>query len=357
MSIQNDIDNYEAWLRKQCNVVERDLSRKRKRMAESAFVFLRATYYRWARKIEDWCPELRDAPQVLAVGDVHAENFGIWRDKEGRLVWGINDFDEAAPMPYLFDLVRLATSVRLASKLPLNSAEVAKAILRGYRRGLKNPRPTLLGEHKGWMRPLLDYSGKASKKFWRKVHEYPQAKSVPKVVVARLEQSLPRHADVQRFSRRSVGGGSLGRPRFVAVATWRGGYALREAKAFVTSAWNWAHGDRPDHSSFMKLANGPHRSPDPFLETRGNFIYRRIAADSRKIEFGRGAGRRLHRALLESMGFDLGAIHAGQKRHVDEIRRDLKNRPAGWLAAASHSAAEQVRREYKSWRQTYREKR
>jgi uncharacterized protein (DUF2252 family) len=23
------------------------------------------------------------------------ENFGAWRDVEGRLIWGINDFDEA----------------------------------------------------------------------------------------------------------------------------------------------------------------------------------------------------------------------------------------------------------------------
>ena len=29
-----------------------------------------------------------DAPQVLSVGDLHLENFGTWRDADGRLVWG-----------------------------------------------------------------------------------------------------------------------------------------------------------------------------------------------------------------------------------------------------------------------------
>ncbi len=58
-----------------------------------------------------------DAPQVLAVGDMHLENFGTWRDADGRLVWGVNDFDEAAVMPYPLDLVRLAASIRLAPKL------------------------------------------------------------------------------------------------------------------------------------------------------------------------------------------------------------------------------------------------
>ena len=54
------------------------------------------------------------APQVLAVGDLHVENFGTWRDMEGRLVWGINDFDEVYELPYTIDLVRLAASAHIA---------------------------------------------------------------------------------------------------------------------------------------------------------------------------------------------------------------------------------------------------
>jgi hypothetical protein len=26
-------------------------------------------------------------PRVLGVGDIHLENFGTWRDAEGRMVW------------------------------------------------------------------------------------------------------------------------------------------------------------------------------------------------------------------------------------------------------------------------------
>ena len=57
------------------DVVERDLRKKRRRMKESPFPFLRATYWRWAETILDVCPELANAPQVLAVGDIHLENF------------------------------------------------------------------------------------------------------------------------------------------------------------------------------------------------------------------------------------------------------------------------------------------
>ena len=34
------------------------------------------------------CSELRKAPAVLAVGDLHIASFGTWRDGFGRLIWG-----------------------------------------------------------------------------------------------------------------------------------------------------------------------------------------------------------------------------------------------------------------------------
>ena len=81
-------DDCEARLSPPLRVVKQtELDCKRCQMKESAFIFVRATYFRWARKIGKWCPELMDAPQVLSVGDLHAENFGTWRDEDGRLVW------------------------------------------------------------------------------------------------------------------------------------------------------------------------------------------------------------------------------------------------------------------------------
>jgi uncharacterized protein (DUF2252 family) len=117
LSFKQDNADYEDWLRARCKrigckMVKRDLILKYDKMKENAFVFLRATFFRWAKRIEAVCPELAEAPQVLSVGDTHVENFGTWRDDEGRLVWGVNDFDEAAVIPYPFDLVRLATSIR-----------------------------------------------------------------------------------------------------------------------------------------------------------------------------------------------------------------------------------------------------
>jgi aminoglycoside/choline kinase family phosphotransferase len=110
---------------------------------------------------------VKTAPAVLAVGDVHVENFGTWRDREGRLTWGINDFDEAYTLPYTNDLVRLASSAQLAivaGHLSLEASAVSKAMLAGYTEGLQaGGRPFVLAEHhqhRHTMRPNLRRSFK-----------------------------------------------------------------------------------------------------------------------------------------------------------------------------------------------------
>src|SRR5467141_3245822 len=146
---------YEAWLAERIPLVKPDLELKHHAMSAGIFPFLRATFYRWAARWRALVGDVAAAPTVLAVGDLHVENFGTWRDAEGRLVWGVNDFDEAAVIPYAFDLVRLATSARLAANLPIGNRAIARALIDGYSDGLERPRPTLLDEQERWMRPYV----------------------------------------------------------------------------------------------------------------------------------------------------------------------------------------------------------
>lgn len=360
MTFEQDNTAFETWLRRQCKVVQRDLDEKHRKMADDPFVFLRATYFRWARCIETLCAELKDAPRVLSVGDMHIENFGTWRDAEGRLVWGVNDFDEAAAMAYPFDLVRLATSARLAPKARKKKAramtnvaygEAAAAILDGYTKALKRPRPSLLDEEASWMRPHVSCTDDERREFWDEVERYPRAKPAPPShVAAALRASLPRGASFDRFATRAAGAGSLGRPRFVAIADWCGGRIVREAKALVPSAWNWAH-DREGKLRFLDLARSRFRAPDPHLvlERASRFIIRRIAPDSRKINLGDHANMRLELDLLWAMGFDIGAIHAATPGAPQKITADLRKRDADWLHAAAKTAAGAVEDDYGAW--------
>lgn len=339
---------FEAWLRTQCDVVDVDLEYKHQKMTKSAFVFLRATYFRWASRIEQLCPEVSSAPAVLSIGDAHIENFGTWRDAEGRLVWGINDFDEAAEMAYPLDLVRLATSLSLSPDATVSGADAAGAILQGYRIGLTSPRPTLLDEQETWMRPYVACTDADRLKFWDEVDGYPAA-TPPATVAAALEHSLPESASVRRFASRVKGGGSLGRPRFLAISDWRGGRIVREAKALVPSAWTWAHGTSTQVTRFLDLANGTYRSPDPHLLLKDGFILRRIAADSRKVTLGGDAHKDLPARLLRAMGRDIGSIHAASGRAAD-ILKDLDDRSdKPWLRAAAKVAAAAVEDDYAEW--------
>src|SRR6202040_1883872 len=75
----------ERWKSQQISIVRGDLVLKHRMMAEAVFPFMRSTFYRWAQLWPIVCPELARGPQVLAVGDLHLDNFGTWRDLEGRL--------------------------------------------------------------------------------------------------------------------------------------------------------------------------------------------------------------------------------------------------------------------------------
>jgi hypothetical protein len=347
VSFRTDNQKYEEWLREQCAVVEKDLHRKHKRMKKNPFVFLRATFFRWALRIEKVCSELSlaDAPKVLSVGDVHVENYGTWRDADGRLVWGINDFDEAADIAWPFDLVRLATSALLIPKSDLTLPQIAEAILSGYSKGLAKKRPTLLDEHAASIRKVVARIEAERNSFWHEVERYCPAKP-PQVVISGLKRSLPKGAEVFRFATRVAGGGSLGRPRFVAVACWQGGRLVREGKAWVPSAWDWAHRKIPSEPRYLGLARGEYRSPDPFLDVHDKFIFRRLAADSRKIELGDNPA--VSAELLKAMGFDLGAIHAADPRG-SRIPDDLGRRSPDWLRTAAKAAAAAVRADYSEW--------
>ena len=86
MNINRATREYETWLGEHLTLLPHDLTSKHTKMADAIFPFLRATFYRWAQTWPRVCAALATAPAVLAVGDVHVENFGTWRDSEGRLI-------------------------------------------------------------------------------------------------------------------------------------------------------------------------------------------------------------------------------------------------------------------------------
>ena len=352
LDIHRSTKRYEAWLRKALrgSLVAKDLHRKHKKMRKDAFSFLRATYWRWAETVLEACPDLAPAPGVLAIGDIHLENFGTWRDAEGRLVWGVNDFDEAAEMPYALDLVRLATSALLAD-LPRTEtpARIASAILRGYREGLTAPSPIVLDREFLWLRRLAVVSESQRRKFWEDIHNHTR-QATPPPYRQLLTKALPRQHGNGWTARRAAGSGSLGRPRWIAVAEWRGGEVVREAKALVMSAWDLAHGGGAEKPRSEEVANGRYRVCDPYLAVEDTIVVRRLSPNNRKIEADDPVLARVSPHLLRMMGRELASVHLGVKDRRGAIQADLGRRKPGWLARSAQDMATATRRDFEAYR-------
>lgn len=342
---------YEAWLREELggNVVHSDLEAKWEKMAGGAFQFLRATYWRWAETIFDICPELKDAPETLAVGDIHLENYGVWRDDDGRLVWGVNDFDEAAEMPYALDLVRLAASAIIA-RPSHEYTGICAAILDGYGRGLENPRPFVLDEEHAWLRELLIVAERERAHFWDKIAALRGSPKPPPGRYRKIIQSaMPDGAEIVKYTRRTAGTGSLGRPRWVGIAQWRGGTVLREAKALVTSGWTRVPGRGSRKIRSLEIAMGRYRAPDPWYDVRKGVVVRRLSPNSRKIEVEAQPAALLDPRMLRAMGHELANLHIGTGNRVRAIQKDFAKRKAHWLHNAAKAATEFVTKEFKDW--------
>jgi uncharacterized protein (DUF2252 family) len=183
---------YEKWLGKQLTLIPKDLALKHKLMKGDIFSFFRATFYRWAQLYPQVCEGSASAPQLLAVGDLHVENFGTWRDAEGRLVWGINDFDEVSRMPYTIDLVRLAASAHLAidsQKLLIDHNDACAAILSGYKECLKTAgNPWVIAGHHPWLRDMVSPALRDPIAYWDKLTGLPAVEGrVPKAARRAIE--------------------------------------------------------------------------------------------------------------------------------------------------------------------------
>jgi hypothetical protein len=301
------------------------------------------------------CQACCDAPVVLGVGDLHVENFGTWRDTEGRLIWGINDFDEAFPMPYTVDLVRLTTSAWLAIELDhlaLPPATAANAVLEGYVFGLTNGRlPFVLSEEHRWLRDAVTGKLRDPVLFWEKYSALPSLKKVPKDVLTLLRQAMPEKNLPFRVAHRQAGLGSLGRERYTALADWRGGKICREAKALLPSACSWAGLDSGNtHIYYADILRAAARTADPFLCLQSTWIVRRLSPFCSRIELAALARSRDEEKLLWGMGRELANVHCGTRGAAVRILRDLDGRKAKWLRRATETMLLATLRDWKAWR-------
>jgi Uncharacterized protein conserved in bacteria (DUF2252) len=356
LNIREATASYEHWMRRCTTVISSDLRSKHEQMKESPFLFLRGTFYRWAQQWSSICSDLCDAPEVLAVGDLHVNSFGTWRDVEGRLCWGVDDFDEAFRLPYTNDLVRLAASMKIvidAEGLSIKVKAGCDAILEGYVRSLKaGGRPLVLAEREQKLGKLGIDSFKPPTDFWDKLNQLPPVRQELAPDVRRaLEKTLPDPQMEYRVVRRQAGLGSLGQQRFVAIGEWRGGYVAREAKAVLPSACVWMTGEvGHGQSNYEDAISSAVRSPDPFQVIQGSWLIRRLSPDSNPIDIQTLPKHSDEQMILQAMGAEAANVHLGTKRQATRVLKDLSKRKANWLRDSANHMAAAVEKDWKRYK-------
>jgi uncharacterized protein (DUF2252 family) len=117
---------------------------KFRKMAASAFAFYRGTAALFYHDLDEentgqdggrilTGPYLDErTSRVWIHGDLHAENFGTYMDSTGRLIFNVNDFDEAYVGPFTWDLKRFSASIALIGYAKALSDEQITELVRTY---------------------------------------------------------------------------------------------------------------------------------------------------------------------------------------------------------------------------------
>ena len=131
------------------------LAHKAERMAPSPLALLRGAAPLFYELCASW-PELAAGPGLTGwmVGDLHVENFGAYRPSAltvtddtdaGRVVFDINDFDDATVGPVHLDVLRLCTSLLLGTRdLGLDGkhrAALGRELLAAWARAISADQP------------------------------------------------------------------------------------------------------------------------------------------------------------------------------------------------------------------------
>lgn len=120
------------------------LKMKLSAMRSDPFVFLRGACHLF---YEDWHKELNQlkSPNVWVCGDMHLENFGSYLAENGLAYFDLNDFDESALAPCLWELTRLLTSLIVAQgtlKLkPKQTEALLESMIQKYASALAEGKP------------------------------------------------------------------------------------------------------------------------------------------------------------------------------------------------------------------------
>jgi hypothetical protein len=348
---------YEAWRAKRIQLIEPDVEAKYLRIAESPWQLARGSYHRFATQFVERLAELATAPVAVSAGDLHVEKFGTWRDRDGRLVWGVHDLEEADLLPYTADLVRLASTALLAIEaglLDIRGPEAVAAIQAGWSEQIAARRPTpfvrgaepadLYAAHAGYLRDPVTFAADVTT-----LAGFERA--LPKPAARMLASVTPPGDFRPQLKRGRPGFTSLGARRIVAVGMLDGGLLVREILQVPGPVSMWADAKRMQVAGLAAaidaargVAAEPGRRQSRKWIVRGlDGVFSTLVLPNAVAEPGR---------LLRHMGAEAANIHLTEVLEADprkSLRRDAAERPGDWLWAAASTMAAAAHEDHADW--------
>jgi uncharacterized protein (DUF2252 family) len=135
-------------------------------MSESAFRFYRGSCHLFYEDLPT-STDLDLCPIAWVCGDLHLENFGSFKADNDLEYFDINDFDESALAPCLYDVARLLVSVIIAAEELLQTSELAaielcRSFLNNYTESLKYGHSSMIEKRtaQGLIKDFLKTVGK-----------------------------------------------------------------------------------------------------------------------------------------------------------------------------------------------------
>lgn len=104
------------------------IQRKYALMSENPFSFFRATSHLFYDDLVNGFI-FNNSIKVWSCGDLHVQNFGTFRAENRLVYFDLNDFDDGALLPPIFDLARMAVSIYLASENQKWDTATAKSLV------------------------------------------------------------------------------------------------------------------------------------------------------------------------------------------------------------------------------------
>jgi hypothetical protein len=130
-----------------------------------------------------------------------------------------------------------------------------------------------------------------------------------------------------------------------------GGPIARECKPLTPSAAAWAAGKRRPKSYYGKILKNSIRSLDPLFIVHRGWLVRRLAPDCSRIDLASLARVRDDEHLLHAMGWETANIHLAAPGAAEEIARDLKRRPKGWLLTGAEEMLVATLKDWQRWKE------